>query len=188
MMLILYRYIVNTIQRCARLAKDWWNPIPVIEYYSEYGYTLEKEEGNAGYDLNIHSTKEVMAERGRVLGSTGIHLNPNAEDIYYTVAARSSIFTKLPFLFGLQGTVDSSYSGEIMVGLVADSRCGASCFESSNHNLYNICKSSFDALKEYTGRCAQLIPSRPVRFVRVESKDCFTKTTRGDKGFGSTGN
>lgn len=122
---------------------------------------------SAGYDLcACIDSPLVVPARGRVLIPTGI-----AVEIEYGFAGfvfgRSGLGTK----HGLApsnavGVIDSDYRGEIIVGL-------------SNH-------SDTDYLIEPSERIAQLV-ILPVNSPAIIECDELSETSRGSKGFGSSG-
>lgn len=124
--------------------------------------------GSAGMDLCALIDKPLcIPPGGRTTVSTGIAIGLPDSNTVGLVYARSGLAVKhgLALSNGV-GVIDSDYTGEIMVGLVNLSQA------------------------EYTiqpgERIAQLVISPVIPAVPVEV-DNLEKTTRGDRGFGSTG-
>ena len=121
------------------------------------------DSGCAGYDL--FSTEEVTIEPGtRSLVSTGLSVEIPGH-YYFRVAPRSGLSVR-----GLDigaGVIDSSYRGEIKV----------LCINNSKEPFHF----------EKGSKIAQMILER-CACANIETVDCLSKTTRGDGGFGSTGN
>lgn len=125
-------------------------------------------EGSVGYD--IFSNEVITIPPGkRSLVSTGFSIDMKDSDlknIYFRVAPRSGLS-----VIGLDigaGVIDPDYTGEIKVLIINNSE-----------EEYNILR--YD-------RIAQLIPEC-VYMDTIEfcPKDKLTGTSRGDKGFGSSG-
>jgi len=118
---------------------------------------------DSGYDLTL---LERVKTFGKVeMYSTGIKVFPDY-GWYFLLAARSSIIKSGYMLANGVGVIDRSYTGEIMVPLVK--------IDPSAPDL------------EMPQRLVQLVPQPIVDFDMKETKTDIV-TTRGDKGFGSSG-
>ena len=118
-----------------------------------------------GYD--IFSDETVLIKPGEYkFVKTGISILCNNGKYGFVIKDRSSVASK--GLFTHAGVIDSGYIGEIKV-----------LFHNANQTLYKGEINKGDKI-------AQLIPTEVVSF-EVQETTSLTKTTRGDKGFGSTG-
>ncbi len=119
--------------------------------------------GDAG--MGLYSVEErVLAPRERYLYGTGIAVE--IPEGYVGLVWERSGLSNNHGLSILGGVIDSSYRGEIKVGLLNNSR-----------EPYTV----------HAGdKIAQLL-IQPVERVEIEETDQLHDTTRGDKGFGSTG-
>lgn len=125
-------------------------------------------DGAAGLDLHACLDNPVTIEPGRTfLVPSGIAVSPERKDVTMLVIIRSSLGRR----FGLTlansiGVIDSDYRGEILVPVI-------------NHGE--------EAYTMNPGeRFAQLVIV-PVIFPEILECDELDKTSRGEKGFGSTG-
>lgn len=131
------------------------------------GLIPEKQTpGAAGYDIRYNGSAVVLKPREVQLLSTGIYL-----EIPYGYEGQIRSRSGLSYKKGLvvvnsPGTIDSDYRGEIKV------------------ILGNI--SGGDRVVNPGDRIAQLVINR-LPIVRFQSIDSLSDTTRGDGGFGSTG-
>ena len=129
---------------------------------------VKSYEGSVGYD--IFSNEVITIPKGkRSLVSTGFSINMKDSDlknIYFRVAPRSGLSVK-GFDIGA-GVIDPDYTGEIKV-----------LFINNSEEDYTI---------QRYDRIAQLIPEC-VYMGAIEfcPQDKLTDTSRGDKGFGSSG-
>lgn len=119
-------------------------------------------DADAGMDLFAAEEKIILAHsRGTV--RTGVHM-AIPEGYFGAIRAKSGLLKSFGIL--CSGTVDSGYTGEIMVTLV-----------NTSGEHYEVAEGS---------KIAQmiLIPFQHAAFKRVEGLD---ETPRGDHGFGSSG-
>lgn len=126
-------------------------------------------DNDAGYDLFSDESMIIPAQERRVV-KTGISVSMTslASDVfssYLRIAPRSGLAVKKGINV-FAGVVDISYRGEIMV-----------C-------LFNSSKEDFEVLKG--DKIAQMIPTVIVK-EGLKEVDSLDETTRGDKGFGSSG-
>jgi dUTP pyrophosphatase len=122
--------------------------------------------GSCGLDLfaDLHSSKFISLEPYTVYHiGTGISLEFDSKD-YGLICDKSSLGAKGIKVMG--GVIDNDYRGEIIVML-----------KNLNQVPYNI----FDGDK-----IAQMIVMN-YRHVKIQLVDELTETSRGSKGFGSTG-
>ena len=124
---------------------------------------FKADDGCAGYD--VFSTESIQIyPRTRKLISTG--LSTEFSNRYYLrIAPRSGLSVK-----GIDigaGVIDSSYRGEIKVVMINNSEI-----------LYSVEKGT---------KIAQLI-MESCENVEIEISDSLSNSSRGDGGFGSTGN
>jgi dUTP pyrophosphatase len=135
---------------------------------NEFSLPKYATAGSAGLDLYA-CLKEptVIAPRETILIPTGVAIHIEDPSMAAIVLPRSGLGHKHGIVLGnLVGLIDSDYQGEIMV----------SCWNRSD-------KSFTISVGE---RIAQLIIV-PVVHAEFQLVTDFTKTSRGDGGFGSTG-
>lgn len=119
-------------------------------------------DDDAGMDL-ISAEINVIPAHGRQTFKTGVHMAiPNG--YFGAIRAKSGLLRKHGII--CSGTVDCSYTGEIMVTLV-----------NTSDTDYQVFKG--DKIAQMI-----LIPYHHAEFVQVDKLD---ETERGDNGFGSTG-
>lgn len=118
---------------------------------------------DGGYD--IFTDEELMIESNQTVAiSTGIALE--IPDGYYgRLKGRSGLTLKSP-LRVLEGTIDSSYRGEVKVMAEVKKDC-----------IYHVPKGT---------KIAQLI-IQPLPQIKVVEVDELSQSDRGENGFGSTG-
>ena len=119
-------------------------------------------EDDAGMDL-ISMEMNMIPAHGRETFKTGVHM-AIPSGYFGAIRAKSGLLRKHGII--CSGTVDCSYTGEIMVTLVNTS--------SKNYQVFK-----GDKIAQMI-----LIPYHHAEFVQVEKLD---ETERGDNGFGSTG-
>lgn len=122
-------------------------------------------EYDAGYDLMVkEGNKLIIPEQGSIVVDTGVHMNIPK---YYrgSVVGRSGLNFKNSIICPT-GTIDSGYTGSIMV------------------KLYNLGDSPY--ILNGGDRIAQLVIS-PIADVELDRIGRLENTERGDGGFGSTG-
>jgi dUTP pyrophosphatase len=119
---------------------------------------------DAGYDLSS-CDNIIIPPKDRRIVNTGIVISI-PEKTYARIAPRSGLASKYG-IDVLAGVVDHGYRGKIMV------------------ILYNTSDIPFEI--KVGDRIAQLILESIVQDEVVEVKDLYEITTRGDKGFGSSG-
>lgn len=119
---------------------------------------------DAGYDLYSVESKIIPVKDSAII-KTGIKISC-PPGFYYTIAGRSSLWTKKIFPNG--GIIDATYTGEVWVSLV------------------NVSNTPFEINKG--DRIAQLLIHRQydAHFVEVE-KFSPAYDQRGENGFGSSG-
>lgn len=132
--------------------------------YNENAYKLKRKlQSDAGYDISS-SVDITIPSRNSVLIPTGVFL-AMPDDIYCRIAPRSGLAYKHK-LNVHAGVIDSNYRGELKVLLF-------------NH--------SDNDFKVIAGdRIAQLVFTQLSKYDVVEV-DSLDDTSRGDKGFGSSG-
>lgn len=121
---------------------------------------------DAGFDLVAHRIFKETSDV--VFWGTGVAVQP-PEGYYFHVYPRSSVSKTRYMLANSVGIIDSGYQGELIVAM---RKVG-----SDDGAPYSV-----------GDRIAQLVPMRcdPMNAVVVE--EFQQRTTRGDGGFGSTGN
>ena len=126
-------------------------------------------EGSAGLDLRSCLAEDVVIRPSEtILIPTGFSLNMRNSELAATLVPRSGLGHKKGIVLGnLVGLIDSDYQGQIFI----------SCWNRSEEP-YKISVGE---------RIAQMVflPVVQVEFERVEN---FTETSRGEGGFGHTGN
>lgn len=110
------------------------------------------------------SPAKILAGEAQMV-STGVHIQCGEPDLEIQVRSRSGLAMKRIFVLGGIGTVDSDYTGEIMVLLM------------------NLSKQTFYVSKG--DRVAQLVFARVVH--PEFRSEPFITTERGVAGWGSTG-
>ena len=135
-----------------------------IKIVLEEGATMPAyaHEDDAGMDL-ISMEMNMIPAHGRETFKTGVHM-AIPSGYFGAIRAKSGLLRKNGII--CSGTVDCSYTGEIMVTLVNTS--------SKNYQVFK-----GDKIAQMI-----LIPYHHAEFVQVEKLD---ETERGDNGFGSTG-
>ena len=126
-------------------------------------------EGSAGLDLRSCLAEDVVIRPSEtILIPTGFSINMRNSELAATLVPRSGLGHKKGIVLGnLVGLIDSDYQGQIFI----------SCWNRSEEP-YKISVGE---------RIAQMVflPVVQVEFERVEN---FTETSRGEGGFGHTGN
>lgn len=135
-----------------------------IKIVLEEGATMPAyaHEDDAGMDL-ISMEMNMIPAHGRETFKTGVHM-AIPSGYFGAIRAKSGLLRKHGII--CSGTVDCSYTGEIMVTLVNTS--------SKNYQVFK-----GDKIAQMI-----LIPYHHAEFVQVEKLD---ETERGNNGFGSTG-
>lgn len=135
-----------------------------IKIVLEEGATMPAyaHEDDAGMDL-ISMEMNMIPAHGRETFKTGVHM-AIPSGYFGAIRAKSGLLRKHGII--CSGTVDCSYTGEIMVTLVNTS--------SKNYQVFK-----GDKIAQMI-----LVPYHHAEFVQVEKLD---ETERGDNGFGSTG-
>ena len=135
-----------------------------IKIVLEEGATMPAyaHEDDAGMDL-ISAEINVVPAHSRQTFKTGVHM-AIPSGYFGAIRAKSGLLRKHGII--CSGTVDCSYTGEIMVTLVNTS--------SKNYQVFK-----GDKIAQMI-----LIPYHHAEFVQVEKLD---ETERGNNGFGSTG-
>lgn len=135
-----------------------------IKIVLEEGATMPAyaHEDDAGMDL-ISMEMNMIPAHGRETFKTGVHM-AIPSGYFGAIRAKSGLLRKHGII--CSGTVDCSYTGEIMVTLVNTS--------SKNYQVFK-----GDKIAQMI-----LIPYHHAEFVQVEKLD---ETERGDNGFGSNG-
>jgi dUTP pyrophosphatase len=125
--------------------------------------------GSAGFDLYAcfpEGNGTILEPQERTVIKTGVKISFPA-GWYGRIAPRSGLALKYG-IDVLAGTVDSDYRGEILV------------------LLYNTGSSPY--IVTHGERIAQIIPTYCGTFEAINVVDTLEDTTRGQNGFGSTGN
>lgn len=127
-----------------------------------------KTEFSAGFDLCACIDEDVVIHSGEIKKiGTGLAVESSEKNVVLLVFARSGIASKNGVtLANSVGVIDSDYRGEIIVPLI------------------NNGKEDFTITKNM--RMAQLV-CMPVLFPESVEKTELSDTSRGTKGFGSTG-
>nr|DAF41014.1 MAG TPA: dUTPase [Caudoviricetes sp.] len=135
-----------------------------IKIVLEEGATMPAyaHEDDAGMDL-ISMEMNMIPAHGRETFKTGVHM-AIPSGYFGAIRAKSGLLRKHGII--CSGTVDCSYTGEIMVTLVNTS--------SKNYQVFK-----GDKIAQMI-----LVPYHHAEFVQVEKLD---ETERGNNGFGSTG-
>ena len=124
-------------------------------------------EGSSGMDLAACIDKEIKIKPGQIsIIPTGISVSiPKSFEIQ--IRPRSGLAAKNQIsVLNTPGTVDADYRGEIKVIII------------------NLGKKSF--IVEKGTRIAQMVVC-PIVKAKIKEVDSLEKTTRGSRGFGSTG-
>ena len=126
-------------------------------------------EGSAGLDLRSCLAEDVVIRPSEtILIPTGFSINMRNSELAATLVPRSGLGHKKGIVLGnLVGLIDSDYQGQIFI----------SCWNRSEEP-YEISVGE---------RIAQMV-FLPVVQVEFEQVDTFTETSRGEGGFGHTGN
>ena len=129
------------------------------------------KDGDACMDVYVHKIE--YKDDGRVVYHTGLHFRL-PEDYEMEIRPRSSITKTLVIMQNAPGTLDSHYTGELMLV----HRGIRDCTDSNDAEAYKI-----------GDRCAQILVRRRERIIwdEVPNKEDLGTTDRGDGGFGSTG-
>ena len=126
-------------------------------------YELNKDKGDQGWDIRANIDTVINPSETKLI-DTGLYFEFR-EGLYADVRARSGISSK--GIFCHTGLVDSDYRGEIKV-----------CMTNLSNVAYVIKKGD---------RIAQLVFGKEVLVEPRQTKEIDTDTSRGDKGFGSSG-
>lgn len=126
------------------------------------------KQGDACMDVYVHSIEH--KPDGRIIYHTGLHFRL-PEDYEMEIRPRSSNTKTLAIMQNAPGTLDSQYTGELMI-------------------VHRCLKSPEAPLSAYKvgERCAQILVRRRERIVwnEVSSQEDLGTTDRGQGGFGST--
>jgi dUTP pyrophosphatase len=134
-----------------------------------------EDEGSIGMDLQSTINVTIPPKSKRIiptgtwidLSSINIRLNP-WEELYADVRSRSGLARKHDlFVLNSPGTIDESYRGEIQVV------------------LFNLGESEY--IVSIGDRIAQLVISTGIKPDKLVIKKQLSPSSRGEKGFGSTG-
>lgn len=127
--------------------------------------------GDACMDVYVHSVE--CKDDGRIIYHTGLHFKL-PEDYEMEIRPRSSISKTMETLLNGPGTLDSGYTGELMI--VHRNRLTPN--EKPDSTWYNV-----------GDRVAQIIirHRENVIWEEVDTVDALGETERGDGGFGHTG-
>lgn len=155
---------------CQWVAYSLWKnknslELKVKRLYPESKMPYREHKEDAGLDLYVHSIK--VTDKYVSIG-TGIAVEIPDEYVGY-LFPRSSIFKTGLELTNCVGVIDSNYRGEIKAEFRIEDW---SAFETNGYNIGD--------------RCIQLI-IMPYPKVLVREVDELSKSSRGTKGFGSTG-
>ena len=126
-------------------------------------YELNKDKGDQGWDIRADKDTVLNPSETKLI-DTGLYFEFR-EGLYADVRARSGISSK--GILCHTGLVDSDYRGEIKV-----------CMTNLSNVAYTIKKGD---------RIAQLVFGKEVLVEPIKADEIDTDTSRGDKGFGSSG-
>lgn len=134
---------------------------PRLKYKAPY--ELTKDKGDQGWDIRANIDTVLNPSETKLI-DTGLFFEFR-EGLYADVRARSGISSK--GILCHTGLVDSDYRGEIKV-----------CMTNLSNVPYDIKKGD---------RIAQLVFGKEVLVEPIKADEIDTDTSRGDKGFGSSG-
>lgn len=134
---------------------------PRLKYKAPY--ELSKDKGDQGWDIRADKDTVLNPSETKLIG-TGLYFEFR-EGLYADVRARSGMSSK--GILCHTGLVDSDYRGEIKV-----------CMTNLSNVSYTIKKGD---------RIAQLVFGKEVLVEPIKADVIDTDTSRGDKGFGSSG-
>lgn len=146
-----------------------------VKVFTDPGATLpvRATSGAAGHDVCARLDPDTafieIAPGDRITIPTGLYFEI-PEGCFITLRPRSGLALKKGLtLLNTPATIDSDYRGELRVLVI-----------NLGHEPVRI---------EHGDRIAQLLVERvvPIEWTRVESRDEFTDSERGQGGFGSTG-
>lgn len=130
------------------------------------------KDGDACMDVYVHSIER--KDDGRIVYHTGLHFRL-PEDYEMEIRPRSSNTKTMAVMQNAPGTLDSHYTGELMI---------------VHRQLDNI-DGSADVLPAYKvgERCAQILVRHRARvsWTEVDTLEDLGITNRGEGGFGSSG-
>ncbi|WP_311481062.1 dUTP diphosphatase [uncultured Anaerococcus sp.] len=126
-------------------------------------YELTKDKGDQGWDIRANIDTVLNPSQTKLI-DTGLYFEFE-ECIYADVRARSSLSSE--GILCHTGLVDSEYRGEIKV-----------CLTNLSGGVYLIRKGD---------RIAQLVFGKEIVVEPIKADEIDTDTSRGDKGFGSSG-
>ncbi len=126
-------------------------------------YELTKDKGDQGWDIRANIDTVLNPSQTKLI-DTGLYFEFE-ECIYADVRARSGISSK--GILCHTGLVDSDYRGEIKV-----------CMTNLSKTPHVIKKGD---------RIAQLVFGKEIVVEPIKADEIDTDTSRGDKGFGSSG-
>ena len=138
--------------------------IKFVKMYPDAKAPKQGHEGDAGYDLYVHSIEPIKGENAVIIHS-GIRV-----EIPYgyqgELRARSSVHETGAILSNGVGTIDAGYRGEVK---------GVFYLDKNNEEFFDV-----------GDRFAQLVimPAPAVEYVEVEE---LSASERGENGYGSTG-
>lgn len=126
------------------------------------------KQGDACMDIYVHSVEK--KNDGRIIYHTGLHFRL-PEDYEMEIRPRSSATKTTIIMQNSPGTLDSQYTGELII-------------------VHRTISKPYDSVAEYSvgDRVAQILVRRRERIIwnEVQTKDELGQTERGDGGFGST--
>lgn len=134
---------------------------PRLKYKAPY--ELKKYKGDQGWDIRADIDTVLKPNQTKLI-NTGLYIEFE-EGVYADVRARSSLSSE--GILCHTGLVDSDYRGEIKV-----------CLTNLSGGVYLI---------EKGDRIAQLVFGKEVSVEPIKADEIDTDTSRGDKGFGSSG-
>lgn len=134
---------------------------PRLKYKAPY--ELKKDKGDQGWDIRANIDTVLNPSETKLI-DTGLYFEFR-DGLYADVRARSGISSKGVLCH--TGLVDSDYRGEIKV-----------CMTNLSKTPYVIKKGD---------RIAQLVFGKEVLVEPIKADEIDTDTSRGDKGFGSSG-
>ena len=151
----------DTAKKIGELIYEYNKKTPIMRYKAPY--ELSKDKGDQGWDIRADKDTVLNPSETKLI-ETGLYFEFR-EGLYADVRARSGISSK--GILCHTGLVDSGYRGEIKV-----------CMTNLSNVSYTIKKGD---------RIAQLVFGKEVLVEPTKAEEIDTDTSRGDKGFGSSG-
>lgn len=162
-------YSNNIEEACGILSKLDECKVKVWRENEYVKLPIYSKNGDACMDIYVHHIE--MKSDGRVIYHTGLHFKL-PDDYEMIIRPRSSNTKTVAVMQNSPGTLDSGYTGELMI-------------VHRNIDFPNIANPQY----KIGDRCAQILVRRRERIVwnEVKSIEDLGNTDRGEGGFGSTG-